>query len=317
MFVGRTCPLDAWYSELRHEIKQKFSRRCFDQGISAMTKSTGCYEPDLKVICAFLLSEDSLKNIASRCHLLTEYHCAGRAGEIKHTVYDHMTFDSNARCLALDWAQSKTGKEKTCNIFPHRNDFKVCPFHALFCYFVSTGHRSSTSPFVFDEMQGAKPGSHVNAAFHYFYEKSNLAFTIQQGLTAKSLRTGSCNVIAECVGLNAAIHRGDWSMEQICAAFEYLTNTSESDKKAGRALSGHPLVGSGRSTILTDIDQLNFEKPAFDSSIFHLLVNVVNDLFMLHELNFPMRSALFATFLCHLRDFYRTYPHSSTTKRVV
>lgn len=69
----------------------------------------------------------------------TLYQAFGRAVEVASLEFGSMVWNSSLGCVEADWRELKTGKSAMMSFFADYKSYKVCWYHAMFCYILSRG----------------------------------------------------------------------------------------------------------------------------------------------------------------------------------
>lgn len=237
--------------------------------------------------------------------------CCGRSSELKCTTYDHFKFDSEFRCLVVDWTQCKTSKPKNACIFTDADDFVLDVYHAMFCYLTNTMQKTSNSNFVFDELDVSQASDKIQRdCLDYFRNECQYSRSLGKKFTTKGLRVGPANIIADRVGINAAIQCGGWDLTNMSASFEYFIQVLTSSRAAGRVLAGYPVPGyGGCAPLLSDLPVCDPLSVHHNSDISRAMDSLLTSCLGRHDKFIdPVKSALFSAFLRHARAYHAKYP---------
>ena len=149
-------PHDDWYDTLWRLVQQKASTAHFHQGEASANPSSSVHRPILVNICSFLICLGNTWAYEIRAIMVMLYHAVGRASEIATSTWDSMVWNSSLDCVELDWRESKTGKSSMMSFFVDAESYKVCWYHAIVCYLVTTGGSSFLITNLNPLTQGAK-----------------------------------------------------------------------------------------------------------------------------------------------------------------
>jgi hypothetical protein len=133
------------------------------------------------------------------------------------------------------------------------------------------------SPHIFTSNLGNKTGlaAHVNAFLKPFGEKFGL------NITSHSARHSSSDIASEHfqVYIFWIVQRGDWALDAINTFFEYLTWSSNNDRRVARALAGYSDVGRGEHLFSNPGGELPSLSCISDSALIAKLENLSQSLF--------------------------------------
>jgi hypothetical protein len=204
---------------------------------------------DIAIMCELLFKNDKdyLHNYRNRCLLIMQWQTFGRINEVAALrLTDINLFEGDGRhcCLEVDLCRKKVSTKQKNLMFIHRDNWVMCPLHALACY-LAVVHVGNN---LFDSI--GPEASFVNDLMKKLYviwgEDSAIStrYLLTPSLTSHSARRGS----ASSAHAHPEIHldwlndRGGWKMSTLMTIFNYLSASQKNDGRVGRVISGwnHP-----------------------------------------------------------------------------
>ena len=131
---------DGWYEQLYHCLFRRCASAAIARGEQVSTSSDAIWRGILNDICHYLVCcADSYSNrYLWRVVFITLYSVIGRAGEAATATWDSMKWNTTLQCPAFLWSEVKTGKTCPVTIFCDASSWKMCWWHAMFCYLMTS-----------------------------------------------------------------------------------------------------------------------------------------------------------------------------------
>ncbi len=241
------------FTDLRRTLKKNYQEKGYrTQNSIPMTMD------DLKQIAKVLFNEktDAKTGLMNRTALIFQWQLLGRVGEIAELEVKDLRWTSGhgVRTVSIMLSRSKTISDQTLLIFPHPDNYLICPIHSLASWLAIYG--STERLFTYS----AKGASAITNAF--IKEATKIANkekeTVTKDLSSHSLRSGGATYLtmARDVNENDIGRRGNWSVNAQKPQNIYMQYTQHNDAIVGRVLSeweGPYLQTGGNCLIFDDI----------------------------------------------------------------
>jgi len=145
-------------------------------------------------------------------------------------------FDRKEGCYKFDMMRTKgnkSGKSVCKLVFTSRSHWASYAFHSLSSHFIVNDGGSGDDDYTFAGVpHTGKIASFINDVLKVFHDKLDLY------LMSHSNRHGAASVanIHPDISLTWIIERGDWVMDSVSTAFEYILGSSKADRSVARVL---------------------------------------------------------------------------------
>lgn len=231
-----------WYRDLRVEIQKRWFKDRSEKGEKVQNSAPKMLNEDLEILCNLLLKENDSESVFNRCLMIIQWHVFGRISElndIKYSDFD-LVHDSNNNCpiLRVNLSRTKVNVQQDVHVF--RDNYKVCPIHALASSAMLRG--TSINEHVFRNNNGVTSNNivtHMNTLLNELYhtwnefsEESgdvhNSALPLTKFLTSHSLRSGPLNYANynNNILIHWLVQRGGWAVDGMQTIFNYLAGNT-------------------------------------------------------------------------------------------
>ncbi len=242
-----------FYATLRQRITKRYMLACAASNTKMNDHSVPMQEMDLLWLCGSLFRKNTWEGIVNRCLLVLQWQVLGRISEVSKLTFDDIKYRSRKAtpsCLAISLSRVKVGIQHEVLVLVHATHWEVCPVHALACLVV--GCVNSTN--LFSVIAQGSEASYTNrllallsTEYNATSEDNDLDWELSEHLTSQSTRSGSATFANEHSEMQTQwiIPRGGWTLEGVQTIFNYVSGTSLTDARVGRALSGWESVSKG------------------------------------------------------------------------
>jgi hypothetical protein len=230
-----------WYNDVRRTTTKLYIKACSELGVKLVNSPDPLTEEILALICDSFLAKNSSEFEKSRALLCLMWHLFGRVSEIGNLRTHFISFDVNYGCLTIDMIRTKgatVNRQSNYGIFLNNGSWKYCPIHALGSHFILNPPLEN-SDFCFNGIHKDRMSAYVKRFLDEFLKKAPESLK-NQLITPHSFRHGGAQKsnADPKVSLSWIIERGEWVMDRVNTAFEYIIGgASTNDRKVGRSLS--------------------------------------------------------------------------------
>jgi hypothetical protein len=239
----------ASYKKLRRNVRNAYLRRCIAQKIPFATAREAMTADHLDYLLKVCFRSDTLQSIRDRCLMAFDWCAIGRINEVynfrldEDVVWEKASQSANANRMVFKMLRGKTGVLEDLLVYPHRNNWIVCPFHSLACLLVVL-KRDEGRLFTDNEDSSTGEAQHVNRVLKSIYEawKQSSDKEGVDGLkkyVTHEIRHGSASHCNEHPLMQTAwlLFQGGWALDKVQTLFNYLAGSVKIASKAGLAMS--------------------------------------------------------------------------------
>jgi len=315
-----------WFTRIRNELLVKtLNHKHILLGDSFVSYSMPLGRRIVSEISRYYFRRGAFEDIEKIAAIIVTFSAVGRAGECSYITYSQAEWNSIYEILVLDWNEVKTDKQMPMPFSHDHNDFALCFYFVMFCYFlVGGGSRFTTNPLFVnviaergmdnDDQTLVFPTLINNAANKVTSYLKDCVGEIDElpasvKICARGLRYGGLHEIQNnmSAGHYAALVRGGWAMDEKetrnTSSILYSVGNWESLMYGSKAIAGHPDV---RVKVVSPTLEVLFElKPMGIEKLNSLLQEIYGTLHfnILDSHIRPFAGAAFASFLRFLPDF--------------
>ncbi|KAL3677797.1 hypothetical protein R1sor_020753 [Riccia sorocarpa] len=291
-----------WYNGVRGTLAKKYVSFARASGEPLVESPDPLTDELLLEVCKFLYEKNTCKSMKDRGFLVNRWHLFGRVSEVSYLRNRFLDFSSSAGALLLDMIRmkgTKIGKPTRYSLFVHHDSWMKCVLHAMGSSFILNQETSKEDDYCYPDIpRGEKVSSYINGVLRDFTG----SMKGRANLTSHSGRHGAA-AEADCnqtVNVTWIIERGEWVVDRINIAFEYIFGNSRNDRRVARVLAGWPdSSAGGLPPLLQDLDHPTL--PATLSSL-------AEDLFS-QTLPLALKEMLLAVQLYRFEDVYQYNPN--------
>jgi len=237
-FAGRPTPFtDApFYHGLRSNLKL-YTTRCAADGTKVSDHAAAISAEDMLAFCRLLFESNVISDVQTRALLVMQWQTVGRISEATNLKASDLNFWNGPRSnnLKVTLSRLKTNEQVELMVFMHRNEWLLCPFHAL-ASSIAIGHTFNS----FFPNVGKSGAKHLNERFVSLEAEARAKrIDVTRDLTSHSVRRGATTFAGEHSDLDFIwlIQRGGWSVNKMHNMLIYMEYTVKNDSKVGRVLS--------------------------------------------------------------------------------
>ena len=294
-----------WYSLIRGKLFKKYLEWSQRTGRPLIESPDPLTEEALRLLCEYEFKLNTKKGLAVRCVMTVMWTVLGRAAEVGMLTIPNLRMDSANQCLVVNLIRTKgvkIGRPTGLGLFIRRNSWMHCPMHTIGSYFMLHPMLQSENKYWFPDLADKSVSSYVNAELKAF--KMSLPEEephSQMNITAHSSRHGSAQAANSNPSINVTwiIERGEWTLDRLNTAFEYLFGSSRNDRKVARVLSGWHNAESGGNPPSLDIfndEELRTRLKNFSMHLFN------------HDMPIDVKELLLAVQIMYYEDVKNSYP---------
>lgn len=244
------------FADLRRTLKKSYQEKGYrPQNSIAMTID------DLKEIAKILFLEkcDAKAGLMNRAALCFQWQLLGRISEVAALEVQHLTWTSglDVRTISIKMARSKTVSDQKLLIFPHPDNYLICPLHALASWLIVYGATTLLFPSLVNSAS-ASTNAFIKDAIKIANKEKE---AVTEKLSSHSLRSGGATYLtmAKEVSEIDIGRRGAWSVNGQKPQNIYMQYTQYNDAIVGRALSewkGPYLQTGGKCLLFDDVTSM-------------------------------------------------------------
>jgi integrase len=229
-----------WYKTVRQTLNKKYVKQAQEDG-EALVESPDDLTADLlEAICEFLYAQNTPKAMNDRAYISIMWNLLGRVSEIGYLRDSDISVHGDIGAIMVELTRTKggrCGKSSKLAIFVQRNGWKRCALHCLGAALMTSSASADPKEHLLENVpRGEGVATYINAIFKAFLKASSLDLN----LSSSSGRHGSAGMADSNADISITwiAQRGEWLLDRLCTAFEYITGSSSNDQKVARVLAG-------------------------------------------------------------------------------
>jgi hypothetical protein len=302
-----------WYSQIRNKVFKKYMGWSQETGKPLIESPDPLTEESLRLLCEYEFKLGTRKGLWVRCYMTVMWTTLGRAAEVSKLTLSNLDYDWANHCLVANLIRTKGAKVSRISglgLFIRRDTWMHCPVHTIGSHLMQHPMLESESQhgYWFPDLANKNVSTLINNELKAF-RNSLPADEAQLNITAHSSRHGSAQAANANPTVNVTwiIERGEWALDRLNTAFEYIFGSARNDRKVARVLSGWKNADYGGIPPSLDI--------FVEEDIRDRLADLATHLFS-QKLSTAIKELLLAVQLMYYQEIKAEYPEHLLVSKI-